>query len=148
MNNGFFRYTHDDFSVVVPSLPRPPVEVIQADWPFVRYIERDDSPTESITMRFGTVLQRPEETWVDSEACELRLLPLRAKKKLPGFQQYAWLMVHFNDYQLPEIAQCALSFIFRAGGHIDFMGLESIDDQGRPRMLCIDSQGPYLGYAD
>ncbi len=91
----FLRDT-GEFTVQIPALPRPTLEQLQAEDPWIRRIERDCSPTQAVTMKLATVLGVGETSSISGAEYERRLAPHLAD--LHGYQQLKWLVAHQDEH--------------------------------------------------
>ena len=100
--NGFRMQIGDDFrtmeavAITIPALARPTLEELQAQYSWIKSIERDNSPTEAVKLSLATVL-RPDET----EAISGVEYERRLTSKLDlifGYQQAKWLVEHQDEF--------------------------------------------------
>jgi len=121
-----------ELTLAIPALARPIIPEIQKTfekWGRVNNIERDCSPTDSVTLVLGTVLKSGEKSITGSEY-ERRLKP--NLNLMLGFQHAAWLVE--NQGQLPAFN--ALPKVY-----IDFPGLIITRPDGKRHLLHLTRRG-------
>lgn len=126
-----FRLTDEEVVIEIPALPRPTPEELQAKYSWIKRIERDDSPTEAVTLRLGTVLKSTEKDGIDGKIYERRLIPLRGRTL--GYQQREWIFKH----QLEFPALMALL----GKVYVDFSGIIVVHVGGRRGVPCARQRG-------
>jgi len=109
----------EEFSLQVPATQRPTTRELRAEFPWVKNIERDSSPTNAVTLTLKQVL-RSDESYVNGSEYERRI----AQESVLGYQQAAWLTKNQND---PRIEQ-ALSGLRQL--QIDFPGTVAVSWHG------------------
>ncbi len=114
-----FAIVNDEVCIEIPALPRPTLPELQAKYPWIKSIERDDSPEGPVTLRLATVL-KPKEPSINGEVYEQRLMPL--KDQLLGFQHQQWLLEHQKEF--PEL----MALLGRV--YLDFSGIFVVSDDG------------------
>ncbi len=124
---GFFRKM-EDVAIQIPALPRPTIAEIQAKFSWIKSIERDNSPTEAVTLSLGTVL-RPDEGSVGGVEYERRIISLPTL----GYQQAVWLVDHQDEF--PEF-MALLGKVY-----IDFPGLVVVRENGDRDVPYLDQGG-------
>lgn len=102
----------EEVQIQIPALPRPTLSELQAKHSWVRSIEKDDAPEESVTLCLGTLLRQGEKR-ISGEEYEKRRLSLAGK--MHGYQQAEWLVKHQDA--LPAL----MALIGKV--YIDFPGL-------------------------
>jgi hypothetical protein len=118
------------FSIALPALRRFTLKDIQNDFPWIRAIERDTSPEESVALVLSTVLG-PDETRIRGNEYELRLVPQR--DALLGYQHCLWL--RDNQQSFPALYELFGQFC------IDFPGTVVVHDRGGPDIPYLAQDG-------
>lgn len=131
----FWRETKD-FTVQIPALARPDLAALQAKYDWINRIERDDSPTDALTLVLGTVLREGEER-IDGAEYQIRL---RGVPTL-GYQQLAWLVEHQDEHP---------AFMALLGQiYVDGPAIIVVRRDGNRRFADLDRLGRrwYLGWS-
>jgi hypothetical protein len=110
--DGFFRET-GEVRIEIPALPRPALEQLQLERHWIQSIERDTSPTESVTLILGTVMRPAKERRISGRTYQDRIKP-RLGVAL-GYQHARWLIEHQHEF--PDL-MALLNEVY-----IDFVGL-------------------------
>jgi len=113
-----FRLT-GEISIRMPTLPRPSLEELQERDTWIKAIEQDASPEESVIFTLATVL-RTNEVRIGGEELMLRLAS--RPRGLLGHQHLRWLLDHEAEY--PEL----MALLGRI--YIDFPGIIVLDAGG------------------
>lgn len=132
VSGNFFLET-GEFTVGIPALPQPTLADIQAEWPNIKAIESDASPTKAVTLRLGTVL-RPDEPNINGPEYERRFLTVPERF---GLQQGLWLRDHQDDHP-------AFKALLRQI-HIDLTALIVVDEDGRRGFPFLGEYGARWG---
>jgi len=119
-----------ELTINIPALPRPTLSELQAQFPWIRSIERDTSPETPVTLTLVTVL-KPGEKPIDGKEYERRLAP--QQDVLLGFQHRQWFLAHQDEYP-------ALKALLGKVYYIDFPGI-AVRDVGGFRVVPYCFQG-------
>lgn len=133
-----FRLTDDEVVIEMPALKRPTLEQVQADWPAVKSIERDDSTEEAVTLRLSTVLKSTESR-IDGKTYERRLMTLRTGGKLLGFQHRKWLLENQDKIADPKVRAALKALLGKV--YIDFSGIIVVYEAGNRYVPYVGSDG-------
>jgi hypothetical protein len=126
MQNGFCMQIGDDFrqmekiAIQIPALSRPTIEELQAQYSWIKSIERDNSPTEAVKLSLATVLRSDETESISGVEYERRLIG--KLDLILGYQQAKWLVEHQDGF--PDF-MALLGKIY-----IDFSGLIVVNVDG------------------
>lgn len=82
-----------EFTLQIPALSRLTLDQIQSRWKWVKRIEKDDSPTESVALTLATPLRVGEKS-IDGAEYQLRL----ANQPVLGLSQAIWLEEHQSEF--------------------------------------------------
>lgn len=133
IQNGFRMQTGDEFramealGIEIPALARPTLAELQAEYPYIKLIKWDSSPTEAVKLDLGTVLRPDEAEGIHGQEYERRLAP--KLNLILGYQQAKWLVEHQDEF-------LGLSSLSR-NVRIDFFGLGVVNADGSRNIPCF-----------
>jgi hypothetical protein len=119
-----------EVSIRIPALPRPTLYELQEHCSWIKAIEEDISPEESVIFALATVL-RKNEVRIGGELLMLRLAS--RPKSLLGYQHFRWLLDHETEY--PAL-MALLGKVY-----IDFLGIIVLDARGIRHFACCRMGG-------
>ena len=125
------RTTYDHFrlrgevSIKLPALPRPALDELQERFSWIKAIEQDTSPEESVIFTLATVLHN-NEVRIGGELLMFRLAS--RLESLLGYQHFRWILDHGAEY--PEF-MALLGKVY-----IDFPGITVQDECGIRHFVC------------
>lgn len=96
-------------------------------------IERDDSPTDAVTLRLGTFLKSTESS-ITGPTYERRRTALRDQGLLLGYQHQQWLIA--NQHTLSEPQKSAIVTLL-GKVYIDFPGIVVVNSVGYRFFPCL-----------
>lgn len=129
MNSGdCFRLTNEGVVIEIPALPRPTPNELKKEYPFIKEVKSDLSPTAALTLRLATVLKSDEPS-INGVGYERRIDPLRTQAMILGLQHAEWLCEQQQKYP---------ALILMLGKiDIDFSGLILFYDDGYCNIPCL-----------
>jgi len=90
-----FRET-GELSIQLPALKRPTLKYLQSKYGWIKFIERDTSTEEPVTLTLATVLAVGSTASINGREYEARIE--EHLNALLGFQHYEWLLEHQAEY--------------------------------------------------
>lgn len=138
-----FRLTDDDVVIQIPALPRPTLDELKARYSWIERIERDDSPTEAVTLRLATVL-KSDEGLVIGTVYARRLVPKRPI--LLGIQHRDWLLANQDNPETipdPKVRAALKDLLGKV--YMDFPGLVVVRSDGRRHFPFARQRGKRWG---
>jgi hypothetical protein len=124
----------EPLNITIPALKKPTLKEIQKDYPFIKKIEKDTSPTRAISVALTTLLEGDED-YINGEEYTNRRKP--HEKVLLGYQHLKWLL---EDQEKFPSLKALVGKIY-----IDCPGIIAVNGDGDRVFPCAGGDGSRFG---